>query len=134
MDVVPDTGSDWMLVEGTDCKSCAGDKFNAEISGEREKVTKKSERKYGSVIFWGSEYRDKVCLVQNEEACENMFRFFLIEKSKARHHYKGIREPIDGIMGLSRPELPDIMYNRIPYKKNLNYKVGDSLFITIADR
>ena len=134
MHVVPDTGSDWMLVEGHKCDNCAGDKFNADISGVKEPVTKRSERKYGSVIFWGSEYRDKVCLVDSPDACEDKFRFFLIEKSKARHHYKGILEPVDGIMGLSRPELPELLYNRKKLKNKKGYKTGDNLFLTIADR
>jgi len=34
------------------------------------------------------------------------FKYFLIEKSKGRNGYRGMWEPVDGLMGLSRPQAP----------------------------
>lgn len=53
-----------------------------------------SERNYGSASLKGYEYFDKVCLELN--TCLADFEFFLISEQR------GIREPIDGILGLSR--------------------------------
>lgn len=35
IDVVFDTGSDWLVLHGSKCYTCDGDKFDAENSGER---------------------------------------------------------------------------------------------------
>ena len=33
MDVVYDTGSDWLVIEGIECDNCQGNTFNPEVSG-----------------------------------------------------------------------------------------------------
>jgi hypothetical protein len=33
LDVVYDTGSDWLVVEGSICEECDGDKFDGDASG-----------------------------------------------------------------------------------------------------
>ena len=38
MEVVFDTGSDWLSVHGTECTDCDGDKFDAYGSGTRVSV------------------------------------------------------------------------------------------------
>ena len=96
LDVVYDTGSDWLVIESKTCPTCEGDKYDLDNSaGNPEKVNPKmTDRNYGSASLSGYEYTDKVCV--NLNLCLDKFEFFLIEKSK------GIREPIDGILGLSR--------------------------------
>jgi hypothetical protein len=38
MDVVFDTGSDWLSIHGTECEDCDGDKFDSYGSGTRVSV------------------------------------------------------------------------------------------------
>ena len=96
MDVVYDTGSDWLVMEGSSCSNCEGNLYDPSTSqGTPKKIaTEISERNYGSASLTGYEYTDKVCITLT--LCEDNFEFFLIETQK------GISEPIDGILGLSR--------------------------------
>ena len=50
MDVVYDTGSDWLVVEGEACLNCEGNTYNPRQSeGDARKIsTRSSTRKYGS--------------------------------------------------------------------------------------
>ena len=96
MDVVYDTGSDWLVVEGNNCSSCEGNVYDpASSQGTPIQVNANiSVREYGSASLSGYEYLDKVCI--NLSACLDSFEYFLISKQQ------GIGEPIDGILGLSR--------------------------------
>jgi len=96
MDVVYDTGSDWLVVEGSDCINCEGNTYDVNDSeGTPEQVNASAtERNYGSASLVGYEYVDKVCIALG--TCIEDFEFFLINEQV------GIAEPIDGILGLSR--------------------------------
>ena len=98
MDVVYDTGSDWLVVEGSQCSNCEGNTYDIQPSldsGEAVQLTDTtSTREYGSASLTGKEYTDTVCILFT--ACVSNFEFYLIESQS------GIREPIDGIMGMSR--------------------------------
>ena len=98
MDVVYDTASDWLVIEGSDCSDCEGNTYNIGPSLESGKATaisgQISERSYGRASFTGKLYTDTVCILFS--ACINNFMFFLIETQK------GLKEPVDGIMGLAR--------------------------------
>lgn len=96
LEVVYDTGSDWLVIESATCSNCEGDKYDpATSSGNAEKKSYTlSERNYGSASLEGYEFYDKVCISLN--TCIDDFEFFLIESQR------GISEPIDGILGLSR--------------------------------
>ena len=98
MDVVYDTGSDWLVIEGQDCSNCEGNTYDITPSletGDAVALSEKSStREYGSAQLVGREYTDTVCILFS--ACVTDFEFFLIESQT------GIREPIDGIMGLAR--------------------------------
>ena len=96
MDVVYDTGSDWLVIEGSDCGNCEGNKYNTADSEGTPTQTNASqtERNYGSASLTGYEYTDKVCIAIG--TCLDSFEFFLIDSQV------GIAEPIDGILGLSR--------------------------------
>ena len=98
MDVVYDTGSDWLVVEGSDCTNCEGNTYDIGPSvdaGQAIAVSnEQSNRSYGSAELIGQEYTDTVCILFS--ACVEGFEFFLIESQR------GISEPIDGIMGMSR--------------------------------
>jgi len=119
--VVFDTGSDWLVLEGDKCKECQGDTFNGNISGVKLSEEPK-ERKYGSVILVGDEYEDRVCLDKtNPETCLNKFKYYLVGQSKKRGSYRGMVEPVDGLMGMSRPELPDHLHNKKKLAKPIPY-------------
>lgn len=54
------------------------------------------QRLYGSTTLSGIEWTDQVCVV--ESVCISDFEFFLISAQD------GLKEPIDGILGLARNE------------------------------
>ena len=100
MDVILDTASDWLLVEGTACTNCNGNTYDIGPSlddGQAILVSNPGEtleRSYGTMNFVGKEYTDTVCVLFS--ACVENFEFFLIE------YQSGLNEPMDGILGLSR--------------------------------
>lgn len=53
-----------------------------------------SERHYGDVTLKGYVYSDTVCLQLN--SCISDFEYFAIQEQR------GLREPIDGMLGLAR--------------------------------
>ena len=61
MDVVFDTGSDWLVIESENCDTCEGDKYDTDKSVKL--TTRESQRFYGSMILTGYEHHDTVCLL-----------------------------------------------------------------------
>ena len=97
IDVVFDTGSDWLLVEGKQCSSCDGTTYDWSTSTAAYRVNpNESQRTMGAMTLTGSEWVDQVCVT--ELACIENFEFFMITDQT------NIREPIDGFMGLARNE------------------------------
>ena len=98
MDIVYDTGSDWLVVESSTCTNCEGNTYDIQPSldtGDAVALSEEnSERSYGSAFLIGKEYTDTVCILFS--ACVDNFQFFMIEQQV------GIQEPIDGIMGMAR--------------------------------
>ncbi len=95
MDVVFDTGSDWLLVEGSSCASCDGSTYDPSKSSNSRKVgAQESQRVQGAMQLSGIEWTDTVCVT--DLACIEDFEYFLISKQT------NMREPIDGFMGLAR--------------------------------
>ena len=138
MDLVYDTGSDWMVVEGSECETCEGSNYNIELSlqtGIAEQLTEEvSEREYGRASLKGKEYTDTVCILFS--TCVEHFEFFLIEEQV------GLKEPIDGLMGMARnnkyhllPEVGDIvgpLYVEALYENGLIPENKFSFFFTEA--
>jgi hypothetical protein len=62
IDVVYDTGSDWLVIPDSDCLTCDGTKHDS--SGATPITTVASERLYGSAALEGKTYADKVCLTK----------------------------------------------------------------------
>ena len=92
MEVIFDTTSDWLCVEGFDCESCKGNTFNSDYSGQ--KISNDFEKRvYGSISLIGYEYKDQVCLIY--ENCLSNFHYMSITDW-------GQNEPVDGIVGLAR--------------------------------
>ena len=110
MNVVYDTGSDWLVVQGSDCTNCEGAMFDG--SEGTQVNADETERHYGSASLYGYEYRDQVCL--NPRACVDDFEYFLITQQV------GLSPPIEGILGMS--------LNRQFMLSDVEYPVGP-LFI-----
>ena len=65
MEVVWDTGSDWLVIEGSDCPSCLRNTYDyTDEYLSSFNFVKKSwgERNYGSASLTGVEAKDHVCL------------------------------------------------------------------------
>ena len=103
LDVVYDTGSDWLCVEGANCSNCEGDTFDGTASGVRIDA-QESQKDYGSASLTGHTYKDRVCI---DDLCVNDFEYFLINSQKGVNGYAGILEPVDGILGMSRDLVPE---------------------------
>ena len=89
IDVVYDTGSDWLVVPDSDCLSCTGTKHDS--SGATSVDPQSDIRAYGSAKLEGKTYSDSVCLTP--ATCVEMEYFSF-------HHQIGINDPIEGILGL----------------------------------
>ena len=86
MDVIFDTGSDWVVVESSKCTNCEEtvgpdgisrhDGFD--INGSELVTNITSERIYGSAQLKGLEYKDRVCLLLT--LCVFDFHFFGIHE------------------------------------------------------
>ena len=98
MDLIYDTASDWLMVEGANCDTCEGNTYdiepNLDSGNAKELSSSTSERIYGNATLVGKEYTDVVCILFS--ACVNDFEFFLIEQQT------GLKEPYDGVLGMAR--------------------------------
>ena len=103
MNVVFDTGSDWLMVESYLCWNCegrgnsTGEVYNTtkSIMVDPENTEKLQQRIYGEVFLSGFEYTDKVC-ISISDGCVNDFKYFGILKQE------GLVEPVDGVLGMAR--------------------------------
>lgn len=103
VDVVYDTGSDWLAVEGSECQTCQGNTYDG--SAGTKTSTTISERNYGSASLTGYTWKDKVCMTSL--SCISDFEYFLIASQKVVNGYAGLSEPVDGILGMSRDLVPE---------------------------
>jgi len=92
IDVVFDTGSDWLVIPESDCKNCKGQKYNSSESVPVD--TTPTSREYGSASLKGKTFSDTVCLDEMDTSCVANFTYF------AFHYQKGLSPPIEGILGL----------------------------------
>ena len=77
--VVFDTGSDWLVIPGTNCSNCEGNRYNG-ANQSIPTVGHPSHRQYGTASLFGQEYTDKVCLGEGaDHSCVEEFEYFLIE-------------------------------------------------------
>ena len=93
-----DTGSDWLIVETTDCRTCLQNKFDPSQSGsfDRDWSGELTEMEYGSLYALGYEATESVCFTSDESHCAYNFRLFAITYQDG-----GLFSFEDGIMGLS---------------------------------
>jgi hypothetical protein len=76
-DVIYDTGSDWVVVEGKNCTNCQGDTYDPVASSIQSKQvgTTISSRQYGNALLYGTEFLDRVCINKLQGCVEN-FQYF----------------------------------------------------------
>ena len=121
MDVILDTSSDWLAIEGAGCESCLGNTFDTAASTSAKSIgLTSSERRYGDIVVTGREWSDKVCLTS--DICVTDFSLFLIESQVF------MKEPVDGFLGLAREE-PFISGKFA----SMNYKRGASILKAMTD-
>ena len=78
MNVIYDTGSDWVVLEGSSCANCKGNTYDPTTSNLSNKVGSSiSTRHYGTAVFYGTEYTDKVC-INPFFACVENFEYFQV--------------------------------------------------------
>lgn len=92
IDVVYDTGSDWLVIPDSECSQCDGNKHDNSQATPIDSV--ESDRLYGSAALRGRTYSDKTCLTTQESSCVDNYEYF------AFHEQTGINDPIEGILGM----------------------------------
>ena len=81
MKLIYDTGSDWMVVEGRDCKDCEGARYDPNTSSYyKVKNVLDKPLKYGNYIHLvGKEVDDQICL-QEFAYCIEPYHFLLVNQ------------------------------------------------------
>lgn len=63
LDVIFDTGSDYLVIEGSDCINCYGDTYDTSRSERAEQISEvKSLRVYGKDQLEGYTWQDVACI------------------------------------------------------------------------
>ena len=76
VDLIFDTSSDWVAVEGSNCATCEAETYDPSTSTSAKKIgTELSTRTYGIAKFTGSEWTDDICVTR--QACIRDFEYFL---------------------------------------------------------
>ena len=103
MKLIFDSGSDWLSVEGTQCESCKGTKYDESSSAFFQWMTTlTADRRYGTYMhLQGKTVSDDVCLLAGS-VCVSPFSFFYVTDQ-----YGLPSEVVDGILGLTQAGVPD---------------------------
>ena len=98
MQVVFDTGSDWLILETTECRSCRENRFDTgnSFSFRPYNLGSIDEMSYGSLNVKGYEALDFVCFTNNYSHCARDFRWFAITYQDG-----ALSNFVDGILGFS---------------------------------
>jgi len=97
VEVLWDTGSEWLTIESYLCSTCDGGYDYSPSLGDTFTVKPNSEgeRNYGSASTSGFEAYETVCIKTIDEACTSAFNMFIVTKQDGMPGYA------DGIAGLS---------------------------------
>ena len=64
LQIVFDTGSDWLVIESINCSNCEGENFDVDASKTfKARMQNIEQKKYGSATLDGAIAKDKVCLL-----------------------------------------------------------------------
>lgn len=107
MEVVYDTGSDWLTIEGHNCKNCGGNTYNTAQSTTFKllELEQSVELAYGSADLHGLRAQDQVCIenadkYDSSSICLGEFEFFLVSEQT------GLDDRYDGVLGMCRSKVP----------------------------
>ena len=76
MDFIVDTATDWLMVEGIECDSCDGNRYDPKEAVELTSFL--SERRYGSNTFIGKEIRANLCYLFTD--CTDIDCFYIMDQ------------------------------------------------------
>ena len=101
MQVIIDTSSDWLLVEGNMCSTCHENTYDPNTSAYYQEIgDEREKRNYGNIITTRTlEVEDQVCL-QFDDGCVSPFKWQIITEQT------GIPPQVDGILGLTQGKDP----------------------------
>jgi len=101
MQVIVDTSSDWLMIEGQECEDCKENKYDPNTSNYYTVINDiKKKKNYGNIVQTKViEVQDQVCL-KFDDGCIQPFRFQLVMEQQ------GIPEQVDGILGLAQGKDP----------------------------
>ena len=96
MQVVIDTSSDWLLIEGSDCFNCQETTYDPSTSQYYEEISSREfSRDYGNIIQTRvKEVKDFMCLGFDDVCIEEM-KFLMVTEQA------GIPPQVDGILGMT---------------------------------
>lgn len=80
-ELIYDTGSDWLVIESAECRSCYGSNYNSttSTSWKADKMSKRDRLRYGSAYIEGITGTDDVCLDSAQSNCVNKQEIFLVD-------------------------------------------------------
>ena len=75
-----DTGSDWLVVETTECRTCLENRYDPDISSSFNEYWfgTNTELQYGSLHIKGYEALETVCFTSGSSHCIDKFHWFAI--------------------------------------------------------
>ena len=95
MDVVWDTGSEWLIVNSSDCFTCTTPGYDTSSSSVFKILPGTyGERAYGTAYTLGDQAIDSVCITSLATSCIKTFKWFLVNNQMGN-------DGIDGILGLA---------------------------------
>ena len=107
--LVYDTGSDWLVVEAKNCGNCLNHTYNEGLSSSHTRVDGDYiEHVYGSATLHGYDAKDRVSLDSASLLKVDSFEFFEI------YAQAGLAINLDGILGLSRAWHEEGVYSTGP--------------------
>jgi hypothetical protein len=109
LDMVFDTGSDWLVVASHTCKSCNGKKYNHGGSSSLKTFYNEDKIVYGSAQADGYYARDLVCSLDSENSCTDM-TFLMMTQQRGLDFISGIVGMTSGLYPNSAPLLVNELY------------------------
>lgn len=109
LQLIYDTGSDWLVAAGMDCKECAGRVYDYNTSSYFTMInSRKAMKEYGTILHMdGQVVEDQICLnVRNY--CVEPFQWFMFS------HQYGLPAEVDGLLGLAQGNFPRGTFNMDP--------------------
>lgn len=110
MDVVFDTGSDWLVLDGSQCETCTG--YNRYDGATGSKLSDKQVSRFyhqKSLKLTGNIYQDSVCIALGKMICMKDFNYILVSEQTslnsdiANQVFQSVAA--DGFLGLSRKNM-----------------------------